>query len=284
MSGIGIVTDSTSLIPADLRAENGIRVVSMGYILNNKVYRDHLDIDTADFWKTVYPTFKEPPTTSAGATGDFYRTFMDLAKDHQCIVCITMSRVLSATWGSADQAAKMVKESQPGLDIRVIDSKTCLGALGFVVLEAARAARSGKDLAGVLAVCENMLPRVKYFMILESLRSLMKIGRAPDGKAQDVPQITPIMGMVSGKGTVENLDRAATLNEALAKAVEMVGKYTDSSKPLHVLLNYPQTPEKTEEMKKSLLSRYHCAEIYTAPCTPATVVATGPMWAMGFYC
>jgi DegV family protein with EDD domain len=282
MPEVGIVTDSTSLIPADLRAEYDIRVVSMGFILNNKVYRDHVDIETSEFWK-IYPTFKEPPTTSAGATGDFYRAFLDLAEDKKSIVCITLSGVLSATFGSANQAARMAMEKKPGLDIRVIDSKTCLGALGFVVLEAARAARSGKNLPEVLDVVQDMLPRVKYFMILESLRSLMKIGRAPDGKVMDVPQIKPIMGMVSGKGVVENLDRAATLDEALAKAVEMVGKYTSGGKPVHILLHYPQTDEKTEQMKQMLLSRYSCAEMYSSQCVPATVVATGPMWAMGFY-
>jgi DegV family protein with EDD domain len=283
MQEVGIVTDSTSLIPAGLRAEYDIRVVSMGYILNNKVFRDHVDIETPEFWK-IYPAFKEIPTTSAGATGDFYRTFMDLSKDKKSIVCITMSRVLSATCGSADQAAKMVMEEKPGLDIRVIDSKSCLGALGFVVLEAARAARSGKNQSEVLAVVQDMLPRVKYFMILESLRSLMKIGRTPDGKMVDIPQIKPILGMVSGKGVVENLDKAATLDEALARAVEMVGNYTTAGKPIHVMLHYPQTEEKTEQMKIMLFSRYTCAELYSSQCVPATVVATGPMWAMGFYC
>jgi DegV family protein with EDD domain len=282
MSEVGIVTDSTSLIPADLRAEYDIRVVSMGFIFNNKVYRDHVDIETPEFWK-IYPTFKEIPTTSAGATGDFYQTFMDLAKNTRSIVCITMSRVLSATWGSADQAAKMAMEKKPGLDIRVIDSKSCLGALGLLVLEAARAARKGKDLSEVLAVVQDMLPRVKYFMILESLRSLMKIGRTPDGKMIDVPQIKPILGMVSGKGVVENLDKAPTLDEALARAVEMVGNYTTAGKPIHVILSYPQTEEKTDLMKKMLLSRYTCAELYSSQCVPASVVATGPMWAIGFY-
>jgi DegV family protein with EDD domain len=231
----------------------------------------------------MYPDFKEIPTTSAGAAGDFYKTFMDLARENESIVCITMSRVLSATWGAADQAAKMARESQPGLDIRVIDSKSCLGALGFVVLEAARAVRSGKNLAETLAVVQDMMGRVKYFMILESLRSLMKIGRAPDGKMLDVLQIKPIMGMVSGKGLVENLDKAVTLDEALAKAVEMVAKYIDAGKPLHVLLSYPESDEKSQQMKQLLVNRYNCVEIYISQCTPATVVATGPMWAMGFY-
>ncbi len=282
MSEVGIVTDSTSLLPAALRAEYDIRVVSMGFILDNKVYRDHLDIETSEFWK-IYPTFKETPTTSAGAAGDFYQAFMDLAKDKKSIVCITLSRVLSATFGAAEQAAKLVMEKKPGLDIRVIDSKTCLGALGFMVLEAARAAGSGKTLSEVLDVVQDMLPKVKYFMILESLRSLMKIGRAPDGKTVDVPQIKPILGMVSGKGVVENLDKAPTMDQALARAVEMIGEHTDGTRPLHVILSYPQTEEKNEQIKKMLLSRYTCAELYISQCVPATVVATGPMWAIGFY-
>ena len=63
MSRVGIVTDSTSLLPNELIAEYGIRRVSMGIVLNNKVYRDHLDITTSDFWK-MFPDFKEMPTTA----------------------------------------------------------------------------------------------------------------------------------------------------------------------------------------------------------------------------
>ena len=215
--------------------------------------------------------------------GDFYNTFNDLARDTESIVCVTMSKVLSATWGGADQAAKMAMEKNPGLDVKVIDSKTCLGALGLTVLEAARAAKAGKNQAEVLAVVQDMIPRVKYFMILETLKYLMKIGRAPDGKAPDIPQIKPIMGMVSGKGVVENLDRAPTMDEALLKAADMVKNYTDTSKPVHFLLSYPETTDKVEQLKKVLTDKYNCAELYIAQCTPATMVATGPMYALGFY-
>jgi DegV family protein with EDD domain len=282
VSGIGFVTDSTSLIPADLRAKYDIRVVSMGFIFKNKVYRDYVDIETTDFWK-MYPGFTEPPTTSAGASGDFYRAFMDLAKTRRTIFCITLSRVLSATWGSADQAAKMAMETDVGLDIRMVDSKTCLGALGLLVLEAARAAAAGKNPAEVLTLVEDLKTRVKYFMVLESLRSLMKVGRAPDGKALDVPNIKPIMGMVSNKGVVENLDKAATLDEGIARAVAMVKNYTDPGKPAHFILHYPEFPEKCEQIKMDLLSRYNCAEVLISQFTPATMVATGPMYAFGFY-
>jgi DegV family protein with EDD domain len=289
MSHVAIITESRSALPLDLINEYSIRIASLGYVFNNKVYRDNLDIKIEDFWK-LFPTYKEIPTTSAVSLGDFRNLYLELAQKTNSIVCITMSRLLSATYKAAEQAAQIVMEENPGLDIRVIDSKTGLSAMGLIVIEAARAAQAGRSLLEVVQVVQEMMPRAKYFMILESLKYIMKVGRAPDVKVQSnqnptpIPAISPIMGIVKpDTGVLENLDRAATIEEALIKAAAMVKNYIDVNKKVHFLLAYSDRIEKLVGVKEILTSQYKTAEILAGPMTPSMIVSCGPMYSIGFY-
>jgi DegV family protein with EDD domain len=289
MNQVAIITDSSSALPLDVISNYDIKIAALGYVFNNKVYRDNIDIKTEDFWK-LFPTFKEIPTTSAVSLGDFRNIYLDLAQKTRSIVCITMSTILSATNKAAEQAAQIVMEEKPGLDIRVIDCQTGLSAMGLIVIEAARAAKAGKSLDEVVQVVQDMLPRAKYFMILESLKYIMKVGRAPDARAQNaqapaaIPAISPIMGIIKPKtGVLENLDRAGNIDEALVKAANMVKNYIDVNKEVHFLLAYSDRMEKIDRVKEILSSQYKCAEILTGPMTPSMIVSCGPMYSIGFY-
>lgn len=50
MAKVGIVTDTTSCLPAELVKEYDIRIGSVNLILDGKVYRDQLEISTDEFW------------------------------------------------------------------------------------------------------------------------------------------------------------------------------------------------------------------------------------------
>ena len=177
MSRVGIVTDSTNCLPEELIKEYDIRVVSVGFSFDGKAYRDK-DITNDEFWRLFHEA-KGMPTTSAASMGDFASVFTELGKSSDNIVCVVVSKALSATHEAATQARDMVKAEQPGLNIEIIDSKTSAGALGFIVLEASRAARAGKSLAEVVQIAQDMIPRVKFFVALDTLKYLIKGGRAP---------------------------------------------------------------------------------------------------------
>lgn len=284
MSQVGIVSDSVTGLSEKTMTENGIRVVSMGFVYNNKVYRDFLDIKIDDFWK-MFPNFKEIPTTSACSIGDFRNTFLDLARTTDKIVCITISNKLSATYKAADQAAQIVRSENPALDIRVIDSKTSSGGLGWIVLEAARAARAGKNQEEIVAIVQNMISRAKYLIALESMKYILKVARAPEAKGQPIPvNISPIMGIVKPDiGVMENIDRAANIDEALLKMTDLVQNYVEPGKPVHFILTYPDRFDKLEKISKLISEKYNCAEIIIGQWPPSAMVATGPMYGLGFY-
>lgn len=283
MSKVGIVTDSTNCVPPELIKQYDIRVVPLGLVINGKAYRDQIDITPAEFYR-IYKDLKEMPTTSTASPGDLANIFTELAKSTDSIVCIVVSKALSATYGAAEQAREMAKSEHPNLNIKIIDSKTSTGALGFIVLEAARAAQAGKSLAEVIKVAQDMISRVKFLATLDTLKYLIKGGRAPKtAMIGELLQVKPIIGLVSNTGLVSALGRVRTKRKALLKMVDMVKDFIDTNKPVHLMVHYSESIEDGKELREMVTSKLDCTEVYITELTPVMSCHTGPMMGLAFY-
>lgn len=162
MSKVGIITDSIHGLPMELVKKFDIRIAPMGVIINNKAYRDTIDITSAQF----YPLFKEartPSSTNAATPGDFLGIYASLVQTTDSMIYIGVSKALTATYNIAHQTREMFLESHPHVKIELIDSKNCMGALGFLVLGAARAAEAGKSLTEISLLVQNLIPRLSIF-------------------------------------------------------------------------------------------------------------------------
>ncbi|MEJ2739780.1 MAG: DegV family protein [Dehalococcoidia bacterium] len=262
MSKVAIVTDSTNCVPPELLKQYDVHVVPVGMIIDNKVYRDLVDITLAEF-KELSGTLTEQPKTSAANPGDFVNLFRELSKTTSDILCILVSKALTATHESAYQAKRIVRQEIPDLNIEIVDSRTSVGALGFIVIEAARAANEGKSLAEVFALAEEMVQRVIYLASLETLSYLINIGRAP--KITSIGEwlnVKPIIGFVDDTGQVEVVARVRNRQKSLSTLVDLVDKYVDTSRPLHMMVHYSDGIEQGEELRDMLISRYNCVEVH----------------------
>jgi len=283
MVQVGIVTDSTSCLPAELIHQYNIRVVPAGFSIDNKPYRDQIDITNEEFWR-LFKKARHLPTTSAIAPGEFMNAFSDLMQGTDSIVCILVSKALSAIQSSAQQAREMSKAQNPNLKIEIVDSKNSTGALGFVVLEAARAARNGANLEQVIRIAEDMIPRVKFICVLDTLKYLIKGGRAPKtAYIGELLQVKPFIGMVSNKGVVDSLGKERGREKAVSRMVEMVKDYADVNKPLHLMVHYSDRIERGEKLRQIVSKKYNCEEFYMTPFTPVMSCHTGPVLSLSFY-
>lgn len=284
MSKVRIVTDSTNCLPPELIEKYAISVVPVGMVIDGKPYRDLIDISLEEVCQRLN-TFEKQPSTSATTPGDFIAVFTELAKSTDHIVCILVSRVLSATQESAYQSRRFIRSQYPDLNIEIIDSKTSAGAMGFIVLEAARAAEQNKSLEEVVKVARDMISRVIYLAALDTLKYLIRIGRAPRGVTSlgEMLNVKPIMGFVDDTGFNEIVARVRGKRKALAKLVDLISEYADTDRPLHLMVHYSDGVAEAEELKGLITARYDCAEVYTTPCSAVMVCATGPTVGVSFY-
>ncbi|HEY50331.1 MAG TPA: DegV family protein [Dehalococcoidia bacterium] len=282
MSKVGIVTDTTSCLPPELVKEYGIRIVPVGLVIGGKHYKD-TELTNEQFWQLFYAA-NGSSTTAAPSLGDFTSIYEELSQSCDGIVCILVSKALSATFEVATQGKDLIKEKNPKLNIEIIDSKTSAGALGFIVLESARAAKAGKNLDEVVQVANDMIPRVKFVTAMDTLKYLIKIGRAPKTAVLgDVFGVKPLIGMVSNTGLVENLGRARGKKKAMSKIVELAKEHIEPGKPVHAMFHYTDSIAAGEALKQMVTSQIDCKEVYLTPYTPVMASATGPVVAFAFY-
>jgi DegV family protein with EDD domain len=251
--------------------------------MDGEDYLDQIDITPAEFWQ-VFGTLKEIPTTGVPGPGVLASIFSELAESTDSIMCTHVSMAVSAIYESFKVARETVMKEHPHLKIEYVDSKSSSGALGLIALEAARAAQAGKSLSEVVKIAQDMVPRVKWIMAVDTLKYLIKGGRAPKTAiVGEVLGVKPIIGFVDDTGLIVSLGKERGKKKAMLKLVDMVKDYADVSKPLHIIVHYTNHIEDSVELKEMVTSRYNCAEVYVSDLTPVMTAHTGPAVSLSFY-
>jgi DegV family protein with EDD domain len=282
MSKVVIVTDSIGCILPELVKKYDINIVPEGLVIDRKIYKD-TELSNDKFWEMFYKA-KEPVTTNAVTPGEFKDLFFELGKKTNSIACIFVSKALSVTNQSAVLAANLLKAEKPELKIEVVDSASAAGAEGFITLEAAKAAEASKSLNEVVEVIKSTIPRVNFFCVMETLKYLIRIGRAPKvAFIGDIMKVKPIISINQANGLVENFGRARGIDKALIKMIELVKEKIDTNKPVNIMVHYTDSLTKGEEFKKMATSALKCGEVYLTPYTPVMSGACGPVLAISYF-
>lgn len=199
---LGIVTDSTCDLPADLIQRFGIQVVPTILIIEGQQYADGEGIRRDDFYARL-PAMRQFPTTAAPSIGEFstrYLRLLEAGCDH--ILSIHAASQLTAICSIAGQAANDFPNK-----ITVVDSGSLSLGIGFQALAAAEAAESGADtstslsasLATALAAIADTRRRLRVSAALDTMDYLRRSGRVPAA-------ITFLGGMLNIKPLVEITD------------------------------------------------------------------------------
>lgn len=283
MARVGIVTDTIACVSPEKVSEYGIKMVPVSINIDGKNYRDMVDLSPGAFWK-IFPDMKEFSTGAPPLT-EYTTVFEEMSRTNDSIACVFVSRALSATYEAAVQARDLFLKEHPGVNIEIIDSRTAAGAQGFIVLEMARAAEAGKDLPEVVRVGSDMIPRVRFVCAMETMKLLIKIGRAPKTAYMgELFQVKPIIGMVNNTGLVENLGRARGMEKTMMKLVELMEPYITPDKPAHINVHYSNSIKDGEKLKDLVTSRFNFTELYFTPYSPVMSGSVGPVVAVSFYC
>ncbi|AIC94874.1 MULTISPECIES: DegV family protein [Shouchella] len=178
MAKVKVVTDSTADIPNALVDELNISVIPLNVHFGDEQFEDGVTLQPRDFYKRLKETDVMPKTSqpSPQQFEDLYRSIAD--EDTSAILSIHLSAQLSGTV----QAALIAKDALANeLTIHVCNSKRASYAIGIIVVEVARLAAQGADLATCQARLEQMLNDTNVYFMVDTLEFLQKNGRI--GKA-----------------------------------------------------------------------------------------------------
>jgi DegV family protein with EDD domain len=193
---IGIVTDSPADISSELAIKNDIHVVPAILVIEGRSLEDGQGISREELYRQL-PAMKTLPTTAAPSTGAFQNVYEDLfTKGTDHIISIHVASTLSGIYNSAVIAAKVF-----GNRIHVVDSCHLTLGMGFQVLAAAEAARSGQAIKEIHKVIEDIRKRIHLVAMLDTLEYVRRSGRVSWARynISNLLQIKPFVGVEDGK-------------------------------------------------------------------------------------
>lgn len=276
MKKVGIITDSTSCLAGELAKTHDIELVPLAIIHEGKTYHDGFDISPEEVYK-IMRMRKNLPSTSAPSVGDFLECYCQLSQRVESILCIVLSSVQSNLFQVATMAKDQAREVIPNTTIEVIDSKAAAGSLGFVVLEAARAANRGADLFEVSNVAREMIPRVNLLAMVDTLFYLARTGRV--GKASawagSMLKVKPILGHSTETGETTAVARPRTKEKGLKCMLDLMAERVGDS-PVHVIVHHADEIQEGKRLMDAIGSRFNCTELHLTEFTSGMGAHCGP--------
>ena len=193
MKKVKITCDSTCDLTPALYEQYDVEVLPLGVTLNDKGYKDSVDISSADVF--AYVAEKGIlPQTSAVSVGEYLDVFGKYVADGYEVVHINISSEMSVCHRNAKLAADELEGVYP------VDSRNLSSGSGHLVIEAAKMAAEGLDAAAIAARLDDMQSRLDVSFVLQTLDYLRKGGRCSGIVAlgANLLQLRPEIEVVGG--------------------------------------------------------------------------------------
>jgi DegV family protein with EDD domain len=264
---VKIICDSTGDIPEEIRKQYDITIVPLNVLFGRDSYQDRVNLTPEQFYKMLVES-KIHPTTAQPAPGLFAEAYRKLAKETDEIMALTLSSELSGTYQSAVQAKQQVDSH---LKIEVI-GWFCAGLM-LPTLKAARAAEKGMNLTEITRMIKDILPKIRGYMILDTLEYVRKGGRIGAARALlgGVLNLHPILTLKNG------VIQPVTQARGRAKAVEiLVDLIKKTGNPEEIVVEDATTPDELEDLAKRIRAAVPNAQIIRSKVGPTIGVHAGP--------
>lgn len=266
---VRIITDSTCDIPQSMVKQLGITVVPLTVLVDGQPVLD----DDSEPRETRYEQIRlaSKLSTSQPSPGQFLSVYRSMLERGLDVISVHISSALSGTWQSASMAASMVSGK-----VEVVDTGTSSMAMGFAVIEAAKAAARGWSRAEVLERFRSALASTHAFFSVGSLSHLQRIGRL--GRVQAIIgtllDAKPILCVRDGKLTLKERLRGEAA--AHRRLVELIGEHVPSSEPIKCAIVHIGAAEATARLREQIEKAYRCSEMLVTRSAATMAAAVGP--------
>ena len=214
---VAVVTDSTAGLTAEVAQEAGITVVPLQLVIAGSSYDDGVDPEATPEHLAEALREYRPVSTSRPSPQVVLETYEDLVESGvEAIVSVHLSSQLSATYESAQLAAKKCSVPVVPVDTRQIGAGT-----GFAALAAARAAAQGGTIDEVADAARRQAQLTTSLFYVDTLEYLRRGGRvgAVGALVGSALAVKPILGVEHGR--IVTREKVRTSVRAIARLEEL---------------------------------------------------------------
>jgi len=274
-SDIALVTDSTCDLPRDLIDRYQIHVIPLNLHFGETYYLDRLTINPEKFYQRLEQS-EISPSTSQPATKDFQNKFEYLSTQYKNIFGILLSSGLSGTFGHAEIAGKEVA-SRAGKPIRIIDSKVLTGALGLILIRAARALEEGVSADDLYSRINEWIPKAGIRVSVQTLKYIIRSGRVSPMKSfiARTLDLKPIIAL-DEHGKAMLFSKSLTEKGCTRKLIHDMDRLLRKNKLWGYTITHAENPETAKYFAEEMERITGKKPLFTEHVSPVLVAHTGP--------
>jgi DegV family protein with EDD domain len=273
MAKVIVITDSTAYIPEDILAKYNIKSIPQVLIWGEETYRDGIDIQPDDFYKRL-ETAKQMPSTSQISPMTMKVEFEKYLDEGYQICGVFVSSKLSGTIQSALQALDMMDKRRNKIEI--IDSKSTAMAMGFQVIEVAKAALKGASLKKCKQLAEAVIGKTGVLFVVDTLEFLHRGGRI--GGAQRLLgtalKFKPILELRDGR--IEPIEKVRTKGKAYTRLVEILVERIGEASNIHLASLNANSESDANLLLSKVIEQIKPVETITSIVSPVVGTHAGP--------
>ncbi len=248
---IALVTDSTCDLSQELIDYYQIHVVPINLNFGDSHYLDKVTIQPDQFYDLL-ETHAEFPKTSQINEQAFTNLYSHLASHYDAVIAVHLTSQFSGTYANSLKAGKRISK-EFNKPVHVIDSKNLSGALGLLVLKAARNIEAGEALESIVGSLEKDVSQSKIFVSVRNLKSMIRGGRVskPKGFIASALGLNPVISMdKNGKSLLfgKTFSQAASLN----KIYSHIRKLSDGKSVWNYIILHAHNPEGARQAEEKM--------------------------------
>jgi DegV family protein with EDD domain len=269
---VGIVTDSVADIPLGLVGQLGIHVVPYNVHWGEQTFKDGVDLQAGAFYKRL-TSDAVLPTTGCPSAGDYVRAFEALGR--RCSSIISLH--ITSKGSGAYQAACMARDMVPALDVTPVDTNSVSMGVGYMAIEAARAALAGAGNSDVLALVKRLMGNLRQIYAADTLKYLYLGGRIGRAKHMlgTLLSLKPLITM-DRDGVISPVGQALSRQGVYRRILETMDLWVGRAEPIKLALVQGAAEAEIGRLKELILTEFRCAEVLDCEFGPALGVHTGP--------
>ena len=271
MSKIKIICDSLCDLEKEELEKYDIECVPLTVILNDKEYRDGIDISKDEYYKILRESDVHPKTSQA-TYAQFDEVFRKYVAEGKDVLYIAASSAATGTY----QSSVMAKNDIDG-NITVFDSmQVCYGITEFI-MKAVEMRDNGNSVEEIIEELENLREKISVIFYVDTLDFLRRGGRISSTKAAigSILNIKPILYVKDG--LVSQLGQVRGKKALVSKMTEILADEcgTDLSNQT-VYLGYSDNEAERDKLAEAIRKDFNPGDIKFFKIGTGIVTHSGP--------
>ena len=246
-----LIVDSSCDISPDYYQKHNVGVTDLIVTLNERTYRDRVDITSEEILK-IYKESKQLPKTSALNIVDLQEIFKENLKEYEHIFYLPISSEISSLFNNARLASAQMDNLGTVLDSEQLSSGIALEVIGLV-----KDIEANKDVDEIVKNFEERKKRIRMSFVVDTLEFLHKGGRCSGLMflLGNKFHLHPIIRLANKKMSVATISRGKGIERGIG---DICKEFKNQLEKGNIDLEYPifvpnvVSPHGVKEVKKNL--------------------------------